>query len=130
MSLALQSLVALTLIISAAVASLPLLIGAAAPRQDPGAPSLSGKPLPVVEAPGGRWYLRGEPIGRPSLVALMGSNQPSHTIQYLPSAALSMAEVSGSLRWLRRLNPAGAVLTLPPGAGPEAASPTPRPRRR
>lgn len=121
MSLALQSLVALTLLVAAAVASLPLLLGGPAPRPDPGAPSLQAEPLRIVEAPGGRWYLRGDPISRAALTTLLHDSRPERLVQYLPSAALSMGEVSASLRWLRRINAPGAVLALPPannGAAP------------
>lgn len=114
MTLALQSLVGLTLLIAGAVASLPLLIGRAAPKPDPGAPDSSGPLLRVVEAPGGRWYLRGDPIARPSLASLLRSNRPPQTLHYLPSGALSIGEVSTSLRWLRRINGGAAVLALPP----------------
>lgn len=132
MSLALQGLVAMTLLVAGAVAALPLLVGAADPRPDPAVTSLGGQPLRIVEAPGGRWYLRGDPIGRPSLEALLRRNRPEQPVQYLPSAALSIGEVSSSLRWLRRSNAAGAVLALPPEAEQPAAdqpaAPPPPPR--
>lgn len=116
MSLALQSLVALTLLVCAGVASLPLITGAAAPRPDPGMPPGSAAAVRVVEAPGGRWYLDGEPIAAAALASLLGSATPPRPVEFLPSAALGVGEVAASLRWLRRVGDGGAVLVLPSGA--------------
>ncbi|MFM7269909.1 MAG: hypothetical protein ACKOZT_15230 [Cyanobium sp.] len=130
MSVALQSLVGLTLIVAGAVAALPLLLGAPAPRPDPGAPD-GGRLVRVVEAPGGRWFYRGEAVARTSLPALLQSGGSPQTVHYLPSAALTIAEVGASLRWLRRVSRGGAVLALPPAAEPPSSLPpaTPAPAR-
>jgi len=123
MSLALQSLVALTLLVSGVVATLPLLLAGNGARPDPGAPGSDLAALRVVESPGDRWSLRGEPIPRRSLETLLGSSRPQRLVEYLPSASLGIARVSASLRWLRRINPGGAVIALPPVA--QAAAPPP-----
>jgi hypothetical protein len=130
MTLALQSLVGLTLIVVGAVAALPLLLGAPDPRPDPGAPD-GGRPVRVVEAPGSRWYYRGEAVARATLPALLQSGGGTQTVHYLPSAALSTAQVGSSLRWLRRINRGGAALALPPAAEPQPSLPpaTPSPPR-
>jgi hypothetical protein len=113
MSLALQSLVVLTLLVCAGVASLPLITGAAAPRPDPGMPPGSAPALRVVEAPGGRWFLNGDPIGRGALADLLRQQGATQPVRYLPSAALGVGQVARSLAWLRRSGAAAAVLAIP-----------------
>jgi len=125
MSLALQSLVVLTLLVCAGVASLPLITGAAAPRPDPGMPPGSAPALRVVEAPGGRWYLDGEPIARTALASLLGSATPPRPVEFLPSAALGVGDVAASLRWLRRVGDGGAVLVLPSRAAAAGSAEAP-----
>ena len=114
MSLALQSLVGLTLLVCAGVAAVPLLVDAPEPRPDPGVSPGVAPALRVVEAPGGRWYLNGEPIGRESLASLLRDAPTPQPVQFLPSAALGVGEVAASLRWLRRNGRGGALLALPP----------------
>jgi len=134
MSLALQSLVGLTLLVCTGVAAVPLLLGAQEPRPDPGIPIGLGQTLRVVEAPGGRWYLNGEPIGRDALASLLRDASSPQLVQFLPSAALGVGEVAASLRWLRRNGRGGALLALPPpnpataaAGSPTAAPPPPLP---
>ena len=115
MSLALQSLVALTLLVSGAVAVLPLLL------QDPAPVALEGNgPGPVaedrlrlVESAAGRWFLNGEPIGRPALVVLLRQQANEPMVEYLPSSALAVGHVRRSLTWLRRNGAPAALLALP-----------------
>ena len=126
MSLALQSLVGLTLLVCAGVAAVPLLVDAPEPRPDPGVSPGVAPALRVVEAPGGRWYLNGEPIGRESLASLLRDAPTPQPVQFLPSAALGVGEVAASLRWLRRNGRGGALLALPPpNRGSETAESTP-----
>ena len=81
----------------------------------------------MVEAPGGRWYLDGEPIARTALATLLGSTTPPRPVEFLPSAALGVGEVGASLRWLRRVGDGGAVLVLPNSAAVAPAAPPPPP---
>ena len=116
MSLALQSLVYLTLIVCGAVAAMPLVVGGPEPVAEEGndADSIPPETLRVVESPGGRWFLNGEPITRSSLGNLLRQQVPEPRVQYFPSSALAMGQVGRSLIWLRRNGADGAVLAMPP----------------
>lgn len=116
MSLALQSLVALTLIICGAVGAMPLVVGRPEPvlNERNASASTASDSLWVVESPGGRWFLHGEPIGRDALGTLLRQQSPSPLVHYLPSASLPVGHVARSLTWLRRSGGDGAVLAMPP----------------
>jgi len=107
MSLMLQSLVALTLLTCGAVAAVPVAADADAPL------SVAGESLRVVEAPGGRWFLNGDPIGRGALADLLRQQGATQPVRYLPSAALGVGQVAQSLAWLRRSGAVAAVLAIP-----------------
>jgi hypothetical protein len=103
MSQALPSLVALTLVVAGAVAAVPAVVVERLPRQ---------RPLPSV--PGDRWYLNGSPIPRAALAERLGRRSPARQVRFLPSAALPMATVASSLRWLRQRTLGPVSLELPP----------------
>ena len=115
MSLMLQSLVALTLLTCGAVAAEPVVVDRPEPvAADADAPlAVAGESLRVVEAPGGRWFLNGDPIGRGALADLLRQQGATQPVRYLPSAALGVGQVARSLAWLRRSGAAAAVLAIP-----------------
>lgn len=113
MTLALPSLVGLTVVVAGAVAAVPAVVVERVPRQRPlPAVSAAGETLRVVQAPGERWYLNGTPIARASLAEQLGGRP--RQVRFLPSAALPIATVSDSLRWLRRSTVGPVSLELPP----------------
>jgi len=116
MPLILQSLVAVCLLTCGAVAAVPVLVDRPEPvAAEAKAPMAeAGESLRVVEAPGGRWFLNGDPIGRVALAALLRQQGSAQPVRYLPSAALGVGEVARSLAWLRRSGAAGAMLAIPP----------------
>lgn len=114
MSLALQCLVGLTLLVCGAVAALPEVWPARAPRPRPALAAGGTPPLRIVQGPGDRWYLNGDPIPRPRLASLLRGHGAASDIRFLPSAALSLQEVTESLAWLRGLSPDRVVLELAP----------------
>ena len=115
MTLILQSLVALTLLTCGAVAAVPVMVDRPEPvAADAEAPmEVGGESLRVVEAPGGRWFLNGDPIGRVALADLLRQQGVAQPVRYLPSAALGVGEVARSLAWLRRNGAATAMLAIP-----------------
>ncbi|MFN5116676.1 MAG: hypothetical protein ACK5FE_08125 [Cyanobacteriota bacterium] len=114
MSLALQSLVGLTLLVCGAAAVLPEFWQVREPRfRDVPDQVATQIPLRIVRAPADRWFLNGDPIGRTRLEELL-QRQESVGVRFLPSSALSMAEVASSLSWLRSFRAGAVVLELPP----------------
>jgi hypothetical protein len=114
MTLMLQSLVALTLLTCGAVAAVPVVVNRPEPvAADADALAVAGESLRVVEAPGGRWFLNGDPIGRGALADLLRQQGATQPVRYLPSAALGVGQVAQSLAWLRRSGAAAAVLAIP-----------------
>ncbi|MEB3256199.1 MAG: hypothetical protein VKJ05_07415 [Synechococcaceae cyanobacterium] len=115
MNLALPSLVALTLVVLGAVASVPAIVREPTPRQHQAQPRLpQAEVLRVVEAPGDRWYLHGRPIPRAVLGDRLRRQAVAPELRFLPSAALSTARVADSLRWLRRSSRGPVGLELLP----------------
>ena len=113
---AVPSLVALTLLVCGAVASLPLLVTRTVPKsQPPLAASPLGNPHWIVEAPGDRWFVDGDPISRLDLANRLRLDGEQRLQHFLPSASLSMGEVKRSLQWLRSLSPNPVLLNLPEG---------------
>jgi len=122
MTLALQCLVGLTLLVGGAVAALPDLWHARTPRHRPMQNGAAATPLWIVQGPPDRWFVNGEPMSRSGVAALLrgpsrGTGGGSE-VRFLPSAALSLGEVSGSLAWLRGLNAGPVVLGLPQQEAP------------
>jgi hypothetical protein len=116
MSYAVPSLVALTLMVCGAVASLPLLVTKTVPKsQPPFAAENLGSPHWIVEAPGDRWFVDGDPISRSDLAHRLRLDGEQGLQHFLPSASLSMGEVKRSLQWLRSLSPHPVLLDLPEG---------------
>jgi hypothetical protein len=115
MSLMLLSLVTITLLTCGAVAALPVVVDRPEPVAADGEASLAvaGESLRVVEAPSGRWFLNGDPIGRGALADLLRQQGASQPVRYLPSAALGVGQVADSLTWLRRSGAPAAVLAIP-----------------
>jgi|688.fasta_scaffold169550_2 hypothetical protein len=116
MNYAVPSLVALTLLVCGAVASLPLLVTRTVPKSQP---PLAASPLVthhwIVEAPGDRWFVDGDPISRLDLANRLRLDGEQRLQHFLPSASLSMGEVKRSLQWLRSLSPNPVLLNLPEG---------------
>lgn len=114
MNLSLLSLVGLTLLVCGSVASLPLLVRDSQPRSRPQPSTVPLQELWIVQAPGDRWFLAGRPISRVELGRRLQRSSPDARVQFLPSGALALGEVSASLGWLRRQGAAPVQLALPP----------------
>lgn len=118
MTLAHQSLLMLVLLVTGAVAVLPVALREA--RLHP-SPALRGamksSPLRIVETPQGLWLIQGAPRSPRDLERLLRQRPQQLRVHYLPSDALPFERVTRSLRWLRGLGQAPVVLELPPGAG-------------
>ena len=114
MSLALQSLVGLTLLLCGAVAVLPEIARERLPRPRPLASVQGAAALWLVQAPGQRWYLGGQAIESGRLASLVRRQAGPVALHYLPSAALPMGEITRSLRWLRSLGSGPVLIELPP----------------
>ncbi len=116
MTYALPALVALTLLVCGAVASLPLLVTRTVPKsQPPLAAEPLGSPHWIVEAPGDRWFVDGSPISRLDLANRLRLDGEQGLQHFLPSASLSMGEVKRSLQWLRSISRHPVLLDLPEG---------------
>lgn len=114
MNLTLLSLTGLTLLLCGWVATVPLLVRDNQPRSRPRPPGLPLQELWIVQAPADRWFLAGKPIHRAELGRRLQRVGAETRVQYLPSAALPISEVSGSLAWLRGQGRATVLLALPP----------------
>ncbi len=115
MTFALPCLLGLTLLVCGMVASLPAVVSERTPRQRPQGPVAAGdERLRVVQGPGDRWYVNGVPVSRATLRNRLAGGEEAREVRYLPSAALPMATVSASLRWLRQGNRGAVMLELPP----------------
>jgi hypothetical protein len=115
MTLAYQSLLMLVLLVTGAVAALPVLLRESTHQLSP--PLRSGLIQPglwIVETPQGWWYLNGRLQNQRDIERFLRRNGGRHMVHYLPSNALPIEKVSRSLRWLRRLVPGAVVLELPP----------------
>lgn len=116
MTLAFQSLLMMVLLVSGAVAVLPVALRDSRPQSPPPDPSRwEPSRLWIVETPQGRWRINGVPRSRSDLERLMRRQPRLQRVHYLPSDALPLIQVSRSLRLLRGLTPAAVVLELPPG---------------
>lgn len=117
MTLALQCLVGLNLLVAGAVAALPDLWHTRTPQHRPMQSGAEATPLWIVQGPPDRWFVNGEPMARSGVAALLRGHRHrtggGSEVRFLPSAALSLGEVSGSLAWLRGLNRGPVVLGLP-----------------
>jgi hypothetical protein len=122
MTLALQCLVGLTLLVGGAVAALPDLWHVRTPRHRPMQSAGTAPPLWIVQGPPDRWFVNGEPMTRSGIASLLRDpgqgKDGAREVRFLPSASLSLGEVSGSLAWLRGLNGGPVVLGLPRQEGP------------
>ena len=123
MSQSLPALVALTLLVTGAVAAVPAVVVERPPRQRPLPPlPARAEVLRVVQAPAQRWFLNGAPIDRAVLAQRLARRPGRRQVRFLPSAALPMATVAASLRWLRQHTAGPVSVELPP-----PPSPTPSP---
>jgi hypothetical protein len=112
-NLSLLSLMGLTLLLCGGVAALPQLARPSDPRSRPQPVGTPLQELWIVQAPDDRWFLAGRPISRADLGrSLQRAGQAR--VQFLPSAALPLGEVSASLAWLRRQGSVAVQLALPP----------------
>jgi hypothetical protein len=117
MSLSLACLVGLTLLIGGFTAALPGVVREREPRQRNRAELAAGSErLRLVQAPGDRWFINGEPISRQNLAERLQRHRATRELRYLPSAALPMGTVSRSLAWLRQLGDHAVLLELLPPA--------------
>ncbi len=115
MSFALPCLVGLTLLLCGVVASVPAVVAERSPRQRPLGPvAADAERLRIVQGPGDRWYVNGVPVGRVALRQRLAGGASPREVRYLPSAALPMATVTESLRWLRQGNRGPVMLELLP----------------
>jgi hypothetical protein len=112
MSLALQSLVGLTLVVCGAVAALPDLMSQRQPRSLPPVALSSGLPLWVVQAGDEHWFINGIPLDTVAMAQVLRHQTLADDIRFLPSAALSLGQVTSSLAWLRRQSPRPVALEL------------------
>ena len=118
MTLAFQALVMLVLLVCGVVTTVALPLRQAAPRLSPPLRTdLQSPAVWIVENPRGEWFVQGVPKSRADLSSLLQKRGPHQKIHYLPSDALPLQRVAGSLRWLRSLAP-GAVVLEPPPASP------------
>lgn len=117
MNHALSCLVGLTMLIGGVTAAVPVVLREREPRQRtmPALPA-GVERLRLVQAPGDRWFLNGEPIGRPALAERLQRSRSAKELRYLPSAALPMGTVTSSLGWLRQLGDHAVLLELLPPA--------------
>ncbi|MEB3319271.1 MAG: hypothetical protein VKO39_14175 [Cyanobacteriota bacterium] len=116
MTLAFQSLLMVVLLVSGAVAVVPVVLRDFPPQAPTAAPARWGASrLWIVETPQGRWLINGVPRTPNDLERLMRRQSPLQRVHYLPSDALPLVRVSRSLRLLRGWTPAAVVLELPPG---------------
>jgi hypothetical protein len=115
-SLALLCLVGLTLLVGGVTAAVPVVLREREPQQrsQPELPP-GAERLRIVQAPGDRWFINGEPISRQALAERL-QRPPALDLRYLPSAALSMGTVNDSLGWLRQLGGHAVLLELLPPA--------------
>ena len=113
MNLSLLSLVGLTLLLCGGVASVPQLVRHSEPRSRSQPLGTPLQELWIVQAPGDRWFLAGSPISRADLGRSLQRADKAR-VQFLPSAALPLGEVSASLSWLRRQGSVAVQLALPP----------------
>ncbi len=113
MNHALAALVGMTLLLCGSVAALADLARQRLPRlRPPGGESLAGA-VWIVQAPGDRWFVNGEPVSRSRLPGLLGSQPAGSEIHFLPAARLPLGEVSRSLDQLRAISPHPVGLALP-----------------
>jgi hypothetical protein len=119
MTLAHQSLLMLVLLVTGAVAVLPVALRESRLYSSPALrAAIESSPLRIVETPQGRWLLHGVPRSPRDLERLLRQRPQQQRVHYLPSDALPFERVTRSLRWLRGLGQAPVVLELPPGAAP------------
>ncbi len=118
MTLAFQTMLMVVLLVSGSVAFAPLLLRDVTPQPTPSlrSSSLRQPGLWIVENGRGQWFVNGAPVSRARLVQLLRGQGRQRMAHYLPSDALPLARVAGSLRWLRTLTPGAVVLELPPAA--------------
>ena len=116
-SLALSCLVGLTVLIGGITAAVPVVLHEREPQQrNRGALPLEAERLRLVQAPGDRWFLNGEPIARSALAERLQRTATARELRFLPSAALPMGTVTDSLAWLRQLGDHTVMLELLPPA--------------
>lgn len=113
MNHALAALVGLTLLLCGSVAALADLARQRQPRlRPPGGGGLAGA-VWIVQAPGDRWFVNGEPVSRGRLPALLGTQPAGSEIHFLPTARLPLGDVARSLNHLRSISPRPVGLALP-----------------
>jgi hypothetical protein len=104
----LLALVGSTLVVCTATAGLPaLLLSQPSPRERPSPPRAPGLEQVVARGSGGRWYLNQQPIAAARLARLLAEARAGEggEVVLVVSRALSLAEVSASLAWLRQVSP-------------------------
>lgn len=113
MSLALQCLVGCTLLLCGAVAVLPELVRERTPHPR-AALKAAGSQHWIVQSASGHWFLDGEPMPLTRLNReLRRPDRRQQQLHYLPSGALSLAQISSSLASLRRISQAPVTLEIP-----------------
>ena len=112
MTLALQCLVGLTLVVGGAIAALPDLMQQRQPRSLPPVALTSGEPLWVVQGGDEHWFINGIPLDTTAMAQVLRHQTLANDIRFLPSAALSLGQVTSSLAWLRRQSTHPVALEL------------------
>jgi len=114
MTHSLLSLVVVTLLLCGGVAAVPQLVRDVQPRSSPEPLNAPLQELWIVQASDDRWFLAGSQISRAELGRRLQRAGADAQVQFLPSAALPLGEVSASLAWLRRQGKTPVLLALPP----------------
>jgi hypothetical protein len=102
-------LVGSTLLVCTATAGLPALLLSQRQPRDAGLPgeALASEQV-VARGLGGRWYLNQQPIAPSRLARILTETRGSTgngEVVLVVSRTLSLADVSGSLAWLRQVSP-------------------------
>lgn len=115
---ALVPLSALTLLVTFTVATLPVILAArpvARPPSSAVAAISASTPLVVIRTAHARWLVNGTPVTARELERQLQGGGQRLALHFLPSPALSAAEVRRWWLWLGQRSGSAVTLALPPG---------------
>ncbi|MCT0231040.1 hypothetical protein KQ306_09285 [Synechococcus sp. CS-1324] len=115
MTFRILAITSLSLVVLTAVAVLPAALSLPEPRLRSSAPGGLKPAWYVVRSGTDRWFLNGAPISAGSLAVQLNADSSPGGVRFLPSNALSSAQVSASLAWLRGRSRAPVQLELVSG---------------